>query len=302
MHLAIGEVEQRPELLRLVLQRRTRQQHAVLARERAQLLEQARLVVLEPVRLVHDERAPVDLRRAARSGGDAAPTAANPTQRLAARARQTRVTSAQNSFGTSPKETDVPRSEEWGPFSDDASDDTTRVSRAHPSPKRRQPKTKTAPTTPRRSASRDDRERASVWRRPTLATTPTSAHLGERLHVLDEHLERRHEDVELDGARTRSRAALGRRVRGRRRGARAAALALDHGAAAAAEARAGGGGRAAGAPRELVRLDPRARVRAAVVDDDVELGRPRRELVGPLRDETSEPSVMSAAVTLCFEL
>ena len=143
---------------------------------------------------------------------------------------------------------------------------------------------------------------ASVWRRPTLATTPTSTHLGERLHVLDEHLERRHEDVELDGARARSRAALGRRVRGRRRGARAAALALDHGAAAAAEARAGGGGRAAGAPRELVRLDPRARVRAAVVDDDVELGRPRRELVGPLRDETSEPPVMSAAVTLCFEL
>ena len=56
----IEQREQRPELGRVVLQRRAREQQQVLGRERSQLRRDGGIFVLESVRFVHHDASPRD--------------------------------------------------------------------------------------------------------------------------------------------------------------------------------------------------------------------------------------------------
>ena len=68
--LRVEEVEQRPQLVQVVLDGRARQQHAVRRRHGAGDLRKPRVFVLEPVRLIHHEEGPRDLAKRSRLEGE----------------------------------------------------------------------------------------------------------------------------------------------------------------------------------------------------------------------------------------
>jgi hypothetical protein len=65
----VEEVHQRVQLGHVVLDRRARQHHAVIEAERAQLLRQPRLVVLQAVGLVDDLSNGIEVRTQTPTGG-----------------------------------------------------------------------------------------------------------------------------------------------------------------------------------------------------------------------------------------
>ena len=58
--LGVEEVEERPELVQVVLERRTGQEQLALALDQPQALVQRRLLILDPMPLIEHEIAPVD--------------------------------------------------------------------------------------------------------------------------------------------------------------------------------------------------------------------------------------------------